>query len=126
MRKSSLLEATRRAMGWPLPIIQPLIPFDLMSMATLTLLVTLILICVVCILMGCGIPTTANYLIMVTVAAPILVQRCLRSATDVLIAATSRESLRIAFITSSKLMPGVSTTQPGGPTPPGGEPPSGS
>jgi TRAP-type uncharacterized transport system fused permease subunit len=27
---------------------------------------------VVCILMGCGIPTTANYLIMVTVAAPIL------------------------------------------------------
>ena len=28
----------------------------------------------VCILMGCGIPTTANYLIMVTVAAPALVQ----------------------------------------------------
>ena len=29
---------------------------------------------VVCILMGCGIPTTANYIIMVTVAAPTLVQ----------------------------------------------------
>ena len=28
---------------------------------------------VVCILMGCGIPTTANYIIMVTVAAPTLV-----------------------------------------------------
>jgi TRAP-type uncharacterized transport system fused permease subunit len=28
----------------------------------------------VCILMGCGIPTTANYLIMVTVSAPTLVQ----------------------------------------------------
>ena len=28
----------------------------------------------VCILMGCGIPTTANYIIMVTVAAPTLVQ----------------------------------------------------
>ena len=28
----------------------------------------------VCILMGCGIPTTANYLIMVTVAAPTLAQ----------------------------------------------------
>jgi len=26
----------------------------------------------VCILMGCGIPTTANYIIMVTVAAPTL------------------------------------------------------
>ena len=30
---------------------------------------------VVCILMGCGIPTTANYIIMVTVAAPTLVIR---------------------------------------------------
>ena len=29
---------------------------------------------VVCILVGCGIPTTANYIIMVTVAAPTLVQ----------------------------------------------------
>ena len=28
---------------------------------------------VVCVLMGCGIPTTANYIIMVTVAAPTLV-----------------------------------------------------
>jgi TRAP-type uncharacterized transport system fused permease subunit len=28
----------------------------------------------VCILLGCGIPTTANYIIMVTVAAPTLVQ----------------------------------------------------
>ncbi|QPC88307.1 TRAP transporter fused permease subunit [Mesorhizobium sp. NBSH29] len=53
--------------------IQPFIPFDVMSMANLTLLFTLILTALVCILMGCGIPTTANYLIMVTVAAPILV-----------------------------------------------------
>lgn len=63
---------TSNAAAWA-SAIQPLIPFDLMSMATLTLLFTLILTGIVCILMGCGIPTTANYLIMVTVAAPILV-----------------------------------------------------
>ena len=38
----------------------------------LTLLFTLIMTGVVCILMGCGIPTTANYIIMVTIAAPAL------------------------------------------------------
>ncbi len=40
----------------------------------LTLLAALVMTGVVCILMGCGIPTTANYIIMVTVAAPTLVQ----------------------------------------------------
>ncbi|AXV17650.1 C4-dicarboxylate ABC transporter permease (plasmid) [Neorhizobium sp. SOG26] len=39
---------------------------------TLTLLFTLIMTGVVCILMGCGIPTTANYIIMATIAAPTL------------------------------------------------------
>jgi len=43
-----------------------------MTVPTLTLLFTLMLTAVVCILMGCGIPTTANYIIMVAVAAPIL------------------------------------------------------
>jgi TRAP transporter 4TM/12TM fusion protein len=62
---------TSTAAAWA-GAIQPLIPFDLMSAPTLTLLITLILTGIVCILMGCGIPTTANYLIMVTVAAPIL------------------------------------------------------
>ena len=38
----------------------------------LTLLFTLIMTGVVCILMGCGIPTTANYIIMATIAAPAL------------------------------------------------------
>jgi TRAP transporter 4TM/12TM fusion protein len=38
------------------------------------LLAALVMTGLVCILMGCGIPTTANYLIMVTVAAPTLVQ----------------------------------------------------
>src|SRR3954464_2110093 len=46
-------------MGWTAP-------------QTLTLLFTLIMTGVVCILMGCGIPTTANYIIMATIAAPAL------------------------------------------------------
>jgi TRAP transporter 4TM/12TM fusion protein len=62
---------TSTAAGWAETIL-PYIPFELMSTAGLTLLLTLILTGIVCILMGCGIPTTANYLIMVTVAAPIL------------------------------------------------------
>ncbi|ODS54627.1 MAG: C4-dicarboxylate ABC transporter permease [Agrobacterium sp. SCN 61-19] len=48
------------------------LPFELMGVPTLTLLFTLTLTAIVCILMGCGIPTTANYIIMVAVAAPIL------------------------------------------------------
>ncbi|MBM3573805.1 MAG: TRAP transporter fused permease subunit, partial [Alphaproteobacteria bacterium] len=52
--------------------ILPFIPLDLAGQNGLTLFITLILTGVVCILMGCGIPTTANYIIMVTVAAPTL------------------------------------------------------
>jgi TRAP transporter 4TM/12TM fusion protein len=40
----------------------------------LALMAALMMTGVVCVLMGCGIPTTANYIIMVTVAAPTLVQ----------------------------------------------------
>lgn len=50
------------------------VPSMLMSTQTLTLLCALVMTGLVCILMGCGIPTTANYIIMVTVAAPTLVQ----------------------------------------------------
>jgi TRAP transporter 4TM/12TM fusion protein len=39
---------------------------------TLILFFTLVMTGIVCILMGCGVPTTANYIIMVTVAAPAL------------------------------------------------------
>lgn len=49
-----------------------ILPFEVMSAQTLTLLFTLIMTAIVCVLMGCGIPTTANYLIMIAVAAPIL------------------------------------------------------
>ena len=48
------------------------LPFEVMSPESLTLLFTLLMTAVVCVLMGCGIPTTANYLIMIAVAAPIL------------------------------------------------------
>lgn len=48
------------------------LPFEIMTVPTMTLLFTLILTAIVCILMGAGIPTTANYIIMVAVAAPIL------------------------------------------------------
>jgi len=50
------------------------IPEALASTQTLTLLAALVMTGIVCVLMGCGVPTTANYLIMVAVAAPILVQ----------------------------------------------------
>ena len=51
-----------------------LIPAALMSLQSMTLLVALAMTGVVCILLGAGIPTTANYIIMVTVAAPTLAQ----------------------------------------------------
>ncbi len=48
------------------------LPASWVEPKTLTLLVALIMTGLVCILLGCGIPTTANYIIMVTVAAPTL------------------------------------------------------
>ncbi len=51
-----------------------LVPAWIASQASLTLFVALVMTGLVCILLGCGIPTTANYIIMVTVAAPTLVQ----------------------------------------------------
>jgi TRAP transporter 4TM/12TM fusion protein len=51
-----------------------LLPAWLVSQQSLTLFVALLMTGLVCILLGCGIPTTANYIIMVTVAAPTLVQ----------------------------------------------------
>jgi TRAP-type uncharacterized transport system fused permease subunit len=51
-----------------------LLPVWLVSPQSLTLFVALLMTGIVCILLGCGIPTTANYIIMVTVAAPTLVQ----------------------------------------------------
>jgi TRAP transporter 4TM/12TM fusion protein len=51
-----------------------ILPAAWVSLPALTLLSALVMTGLVCILLGCGIPTTANYIIMVTVAAPTLVQ----------------------------------------------------
>jgi TRAP transporter 4TM/12TM fusion protein len=50
-----------------------LLPGGWLDPKTLTLLAALVMTGLVCILLGCGIPTTANYIMMVTVAAPTLV-----------------------------------------------------
>jgi len=49
------------------------LPDGWLDVKAMTLLVALAMTGLVCILLGCGIPTTANYLIMVAVAAPTLV-----------------------------------------------------
>jgi TRAP transporter 4TM/12TM fusion protein len=49
------------------------LPAFLFDLKDWTLFYTLVMTAVVCILLGCGVPTTANYIIMVTVAAPALV-----------------------------------------------------
>jgi TRAP-type uncharacterized transport system fused permease subunit len=48
------------------------LPAALFDAKGLTLFFTLVMTALVCILLGCGIPTTANYLIMVAIAAPAL------------------------------------------------------
>lgn len=65
---------TSVAAGWAASVHSLLaaLPFELFSIQTLTLLFTLLMTAVVCVLMGCGVPTTANYIIMVAVAAPVL------------------------------------------------------
>ncbi len=65
---------TSVAAGWAesVNVWLAILPFELMSVESLTLLFTLVMTAIVCVLMGCGIPTTANYLIMIAVAAPIL------------------------------------------------------
>jgi len=55
-------------------VLGAVLPTSLADTKSLTLLAALVMTGVVCVLMGCGIPTTANYIIMVTVAAPTLVQ----------------------------------------------------
>jgi TRAP transporter 4TM/12TM fusion protein len=52
--------------------VQPFLPGGFFGLPSITLFFTLVFTGVVCILLGCGIPTTANYIIMVTVAAPVL------------------------------------------------------
>ncbi|AHV92892.1 TRAP transporter, 4TM/12TM fusion family protein [Bordetella holmesii ATCC 51541] len=50
------------------------IPEVVANAQSLTQIAALVMTGIVCVIMGCGVPTTANYLIMVAVAAPTLVQ----------------------------------------------------
>jgi TRAP transporter 4TM/12TM fusion protein len=49
-----------------------LLPGAIFDAKDWTLFYTLAMTAIVCILLGCGVPTTANYIIMVTIAAPAL------------------------------------------------------
>jgi TRAP transporter 4TM/12TM fusion protein len=53
-------------------VLSGIMPASLFDVKAMTLFFTLVMTAIVCILLGCGIPTTANYLIMVTIAAPAL------------------------------------------------------
>ena len=54
--------------------VNPWLPASIVGPNSVMLFCALLMTGLVCILMGAGIPTTANYLIMVTVSAPTLVQ----------------------------------------------------
>jgi TRAP transporter 4TM/12TM fusion protein len=66
---SSIVTSSAGAIAAAVGSVLPAFLFDLKAM---TLFFTLVMTGVVCILLGCGVPTTANYIIMVTVAAPAL------------------------------------------------------
>lgn len=53
-------------------MIVPWIPFGFFSMGDITLFLTLIFTAIACIFLGAGIPTTATYIVLVSIAAPAL------------------------------------------------------
>ena len=67
---STIITGAANAVGGGLGSWLPAAVADTKSLA---LVAALVMTGLVCILLGCGIPTTANYIIMVTVAAPTLV-----------------------------------------------------
>jgi len=52
--------------------ISAMAPGDLLSTQSVTLFLTLIFVAMACIMMGAGLPTTATYIVLVTMAAPAL------------------------------------------------------
>ncbi|MFT3818565.1 MAG: TRAP transporter permease [Rubrivivax sp.] len=71
---SVLITGAAQAVAGGVGTVLPAFVDGLIDTKALTLLVALVMTGLVCILLGAGIPTTANYIIMVTVAAPTLVQ----------------------------------------------------
>jgi TRAP transporter 4TM/12TM fusion protein len=67
-----LADIVTNAAGFLSTQVGTVLPAILFDQAGLTLLFTLIMTAMVCILLGCGVPTTANYIIMVTIAQPAL------------------------------------------------------
>lgn len=68
-RLSYIITQTAANMG---ATITAMLPVDLLSVNALALFFTLVFTAFACILMGAGIPTTATYIILVSVAAPAL------------------------------------------------------
>ena len=62
---------TSLADQWARTLVE-ILPVALVEVKAATLFFTLLLTAVVCIMLGCGVPTTATYIIMVTVATPAL------------------------------------------------------
>lgn len=52
--------------------IHSIMPFFPFTVEALTLFITLIFVAIACILMGAGLPTTATYIVLVTMVAPVL------------------------------------------------------
>ena len=71
---SILITGAAQAVAGGVGTLLPAFAAPWVDLKALTLLTALIMTGLVCILLGAGIPTTANYIIMVTVAAPTLVQ----------------------------------------------------
>jgi TRAP transporter 4TM/12TM fusion protein len=67
-----LADIVTAAAGYLASQLGTILPAILFSQVGLTLFFTLVMTAMVCILLGCGVPTTANYLIMVTIAQPAL------------------------------------------------------
>lgn len=65
---------TQLAAGWAEDIVGLLqvLPFELFTQRELTLFLTLVFVALTCVAMGAGVPTTALYVILVTLAAPAL------------------------------------------------------
>ena len=59
-----------QSLGW----IFDVLPASFGSVQGLTLFLTLLFIALICIVMGCGIPTTALYIVLAAIAAPAVVQ----------------------------------------------------
>lgn len=66
-----------QAAGQTAAMFQPLLdilPAGWASLQGLTLFLTLVFVALICIVMGCGIPTTALYIVLAAIAAPAVVQ----------------------------------------------------